>query len=52
MYTIQLYRNEIEEYDDRYIIVDENGYDVCGEHYSLEDAEMLCKSMNEDETEH
>jgi hypothetical protein len=29
--------------ENRYIIVDENGYDVCGEHYTLKEAKQEIK---------
>lgn len=33
------------EDEDRYILVDEQGYDVDGEHYSLEEAQARLSEM-------
>jgi hypothetical protein len=42
VFKIELYRYSLEE---RYIIVDENGYDVCGEHYTLIEARREIKFL-------
>jgi hypothetical protein len=46
VFKIELYTYSPEE---RYIIIDENGYDVCGEHYTLIEAEQEIKFL-ENET--
>jgi hypothetical protein len=52
-YTIELYL-EKDEYDhageiqneDRYIIVDAEGFDVCGEHMTLDEANKFINEVN------
>jgi hypothetical protein len=55
-YTIELYLYESQsDYDgtiqteDRYIIVDANGYDALGEHMNLKDAKELINRLTEED---
>ncbi len=52
-YTIEIYL-EKNEYDyqgnlqeeDRYIVVDSDGFDVCGDHMTKEEAELFIKEIS------
>lgn len=34
------------EDEDRYIVLDADGFDHCGEHYSLEEAQAIVDELN------
>jgi hypothetical protein len=48
-YTIKLYSNEIEDYSDRYVIIDSKGLDVIGEHMSLDEVLITLKDLIEND---
>ncbi len=48
-YTIKLYSNEIEDYNDRFIILNSEGLDVIGEHMSLDEALQTLKDLIEND---
>jgi hypothetical protein len=37
--------NKIIYSEDRYIIIDANGFDVCGEHYEINEAKEVIKHL-------
>jgi hypothetical protein len=48
-YTIKLYSNEIEDYSDRFVIIDSKGLDVIGEHMSLDEVLITLKDLIEND---
>lgn len=48
-YTIKLYSNDIEDYSDRFVILNSKGFDVIGEHMSLDEALQTIKDLIEND---